>query len=167
MPLSEPDRRRITAFREEFERATAGDARFSGFERKDRDDDSWLATHFEVAPRIWLELLVRPFVPAVRAGIVTDDRWRNEELEEKIEESGDTMEEFVEMGFEEAGLEWLEPQVQHRREHGTHFVFATALELKSLAQLDEPAVRDRVRRMFDGYYAAFRVAIEKARVAET
>ncbi len=166
MPLSDSDRRRITAFREEFERAAAGDARFSGFERKDRDDDSWLATHFEVAPRIWLELLIRPFVPEVRAGIVTDDRWRNEELEEKIEESGDTMEEFVEMGFEEAGLDWIDPPVQHRREHGTHFVFATAIELSALSQLDEPPTRERLQKMFNGYYAAFRGAIEKARVAE-
>lgn len=167
MPLSNVDQACVERFRDEVERRCAADARFGPARRHDRADGSWLASHFDVAPRLWLELLVRPAVPQVRAGIVTDDRWRNEELEEKIEESGDTMEEFIELGFDEAGLDWVEPPVQHRREDGVHFVFATALELKTLAQLDDAGVRERVWKMFEGYYAAFRAAIEKARVAQS
>lgn len=162
MRLNSEQRGTVEAFRRAFEARLAGDARFAAAERDDRDDESLLASRFRVADRLWLELAVRPFVPQVRVGIVTDDRWKNEDLEDKIEESGDTMSEFVELGFEEAGLEWREPPVEHFREQGRFFVFATAIELRELSELALPGLMDRVSRMFEGYYQAFRPAIEKA-----
>jgi len=162
MPLSPEDRQLVTRFRDRFEAGLAGDARFGPARREDREDESTLTSRFTVAPGLWLEMVVRPFLPQVRVGIVTDDRWRNEDLEDKIEESGDTMSEFVELGFEEAGLEWPEPPVEHYRDQGRYFCFSTALDLKRLSDLDDPAVLDRVRRMLEGYYCAFRSAIAKA-----
>ncbi len=162
MQLSAADDQRLQKFRDAFEARFAGDARFRRVLRQDREDRSTLLSHFEVADQLWMELMIRPFVPQLRAGVVTTDRWRNEDLEERIEESGDTMEEFVEMGFEEAGLEWIEPPVQHRREDGTRFCFATALDLSSPAELETPAVFDKIVRMFEGYYHAFRRSLERA-----
>lgn len=161
MPLSARDQQLVRDFRERFESRYRGDKRFRGVSRLDRDDGSTLATHFEVAPRLWLELTIRPGIPQLRTGILTDDRWKNEDLEDKIEETGDTMNEFVELGFQEAGLEWLNPPVEHYRDQGKYFCFATAIELPSLAALEEPAVLDKACRMFEGYFEAFREAIEK------
>ena len=161
MPLSGPERSSVETFRLRCERQLAGRGRIGQPARDDRPDESVLATRFPLADRIWLELTVRPFVPQVRAGIVTDDRWKNEELEERIEESGDTMSEFVEMGFEEAGLEWIGPPVEHYRDQGRYFCFATGLELRSLADLAEEATFDRLARMLDGYYRAFLPGIER------
>lgn len=167
MPLSEGDRERIRRFREQFEARYSADPRFGPPLRDDRADESTLASRFPVAPRLWVEMCVRPFIPQLRAGIVTDDRWLSEDLEQTIEDSGDTMSEFVELGFEEAGLTWSGPPVEHYRDQGRYFYFATGLELKSLADLDDPAVQDRIRRMFEGYYLAFRPAILRATRAGT
>src|SRR5262245_10751574 len=161
MPLSPADRERIERFRAGFEARRSADRRFGAAVRDDRTDESYLASRFAVGERVWLELAVRPFIPHLRLGIVTDDRWMSEELEQVIEDSGDTMSEFVELGFEEAGLDWPNPTVEHYRDQGKFFYFATALDLDSLTQLDDPKVQDRAARMFEGYFQAFRPALEK------
>lgn len=164
MSLQDADRERIAAFRDAFERRYAQDERFSRVVREDRPDESYLTSRFAVAEHVWLEMTIRPFVPQVRAGIVTDDRWRNEDIEERIEETGDTMSEFVELGFDEAGLEWRDPPVEHFREAGKYFCFVTPFEISSPAELDGPA-GDRLTKVFEGYYEAFRAAIEKMKIA--
>lgn len=166
MTLVDSDRRLIAEFRDAFERRCRSERRYSDVERDDRSDGAMLSTRVRVADRLWLDVSVRPFVPQVRVGIVTDDRWRNEDLEDKIEESGDTMSEFIEMGFEEAGLEWIAPPVEHFREQGRYFCFTTPVELPGLGALCEAAVQEKLWRMFEGYYAAFRPAIVKAAASE-
>ncbi|MGE0482093.1 MAG: hypothetical protein AB7Q17_16650 [Phycisphaerae bacterium] len=161
MPLDERQRGWIRDFRDAFEARWRDDARFTSVERHDRTDESTLASRVAVAPHIWLELAIRPFLPQLRAGILTDDRWKSEDLEQAIEDSGDEMSEFIEMGFEEAGLTWREPAVEHYRDQGKYFYFATPLELPDLAALADPAVRDRIGLMFEGYYRAFAPAIRK------
>ncbi|MBK8914178.1 MAG: hypothetical protein IPM64_06175 [Phycisphaerales bacterium] len=161
MPLDAAARASINRFRDRFEQALRGDDRFGPPERVDRDDESTLQTRFAVGERLWLELALRPFLPQVRVGIMTDDRWRSEDLEDAIESSGDEMDEFVEMGFEEAGLTWKEPPVEHYRDQGKFFYFATPLDLSKLTELDSEAVFDRTRRMFEGYFEAFRATIRK------
>lgn len=128
-----------------------------------REDGTAISLRFEVAERVWLDLTLRPDVPQVRAGIMTDDRWVSEDLEQAIEDSGDTMSEFVELGFEEAELEWLEPPVEHYREQGQYFFFSTGFEPPSTAALIEPDVMVKAERMLRGYYLAFRPAIGKLR----
>jgi hypothetical protein len=98
---------------------------------------------------------VRPFLPQARVGIVTDDRWTSEQLQHKIEDSGDSMSEFVELGFETAGLEWPEPPVEHYREQAAYFYFATPLDLSELTDVSDEAVRRKVLQMLEGYYHAF------------
>lgn len=166
MPLGATDQARVRRFRESFERKYTGDARFGPPVREDRGDETYLMSRFPIGEKLWLEMCVRPFIPQLRAGVMTDDRWTSEDLETVIEDSGDTMSEFVEMGFEEAGLTWKNPVVEHYRDQGKYFYFATALDLARLEQIDDPDVSDKLCRMFEGYYEAFRPAIEKAARAE-
>jgi len=157
LPLTQTQLDHVSTFRDRLEADYHADERFSAATRHDRSDGSLLATRFTTAenPRVWLEVAVRPQIPQVRVGILTDDRWKSEDFEEKIEESGDTMREFVEMGFEEAGLEWLEPPVEHFREEMKYFYFSTALDLKETAELTQAATAKKVRQMLDGYFHAF------------
>lgn len=166
MPLDPHQREHIRLFRDRFRNRFAADPRFGEITLDDRPDDSTLAMRFAVGEKLWLEMAIRPFIPQVRAGIMTEDRWISEDLETAIEESGDTMSEFVEMGFDEAGLTWKNPIVEHYMErpgeNQKRFYFATALELPSLDDLGQPATFDKVRGMLEGYYESFRSAIEKA-----
>ena len=155
MILSGVQNDQISSFRAGIEDGLKGDSRFTGCSRYDRPDGSTLATRWESAanPHVWFEIAVRPLIPQVRVGILTDDRWKSEDLETKIEESGDTMSEFVELGFDEAGLEWKDPIVEHFREEMKYFYFATALNLSKLEELAGQA--GKVRQMLDGYFHAF------------
>jgi hypothetical protein len=157
MVINPPQAQAVEKFRYALEGELKADARFASFHRHDRPDGSTLATRWTSAanPQVWFEIAVRPLIPQVRVGILTDDRWKSEDLEGKIEESGDSMSEFVEMGFHEAGLEWLEPTVEHYREEMKFFYFATAFELKDIAELASADVRKKAEQMLDGYHHAF------------
>lgn len=159
MPLTELDRDFINHFRTYIEDALAQDDRYGKPQRHDREDGSILATRFEVGPNFWLEVSVRPFIPQLRIGILTDDRWKSEELEDLIESSGDSMVEFVELGFDEAGLDWKDPPVEHFRDGGKYFYFATPLELSELGELHADEPRAKALRMLEGYLIAFGPAV--------
>lgn len=155
--MSSTHRQAIEEFRDWLEHSLRGDPRFADVTRDDRADGSTLATRWTTAAdaRVMIEVAVRPLIPQVRVAIVTDDRWKSEDFEEKIQESGDTMSEFVELGFEECGLAWSEPPVEHYREQTKYFYFATPLELGAVDELSRDAVRRKIRAMIDGYYRAF------------
>jgi hypothetical protein len=155
MALDEQNRVTVEAFREYIKDAVAGDERYGDAERDDREDESTLATRFRAGGSCWLEVAVRPFVPQVRVGLLTDDRWASEEIEQGIQDSGETMEEFVGLGFAEAGLDWDEPPVEHYREGGKYFYFATPLVVDELSDLDRDEQRNKVLRMLEGYLIAF------------
>jgi len=155
MALDERNRETVEAFREYIEDAVAGDERYGDAERDDREDDSTLASRFRAGGSCSLEVAVRPLVPQIRVGLLTDDRWKSEEIEQGIQDSGDTMEEFVGLGFAEAGLDWNEPPVEHYREGGKYFYFATPMEVDELPDLDRDELRNKVLRMLEGYLVAF------------
>ncbi len=155
MPLNDEQREQIAAFRTYIADAVANDDRYGEAVRCDRDDESTLAMWFEAGPSCWFEVALRPSIPQVRVGFLTDDRWRSEEVEQAIQDSGDTMEEFVEVGFDEAGLPWENPPVEHYRESGKYFYFATPLALDDLEDLDQESLRNKVLRMLEGYLIAF------------
>ncbi|MBI1827418.1 MAG: hypothetical protein HY287_08970 [Planctomycetes bacterium] len=159
MPLSEQDRSRIESFRNFIEESTARDDRYGTASRVDREDGSTLATRFQGSKSCWLEVAIRPLIPQIRVGFLTNDRWKSEECEQTIEDSGDTMNEFVGSAFEDAGLEWPEPPVEHYREGGEFFYFATPLKLDELADLGTQEVRDKAVLMLEGYLIAFGPAI--------
>lgn len=157
MPITQTQRDHAESFLLTLAESLQGDSRFSGVHRHDRSDGSTLASRWQSAenPRVWFEIAVRPLIPQVRVGVLTDDRWKSEDFEEKIEESGDTMSEFVEMGFEEAGLAWPDPVVEHYREDAKFFYFATAFEPAAISELTTEVVQMKARKMLDGYHHAF------------
>lgn len=155
MPLTEQQGRIVEDFRQWIGSALADQVRFKSIRRDDREDDSTLAMRWMHQETVWFEIAVRPFLPQVRVGIVTTDRWKSEELEQMIEDSGDTMQEYVEAGFDAVDLEWSDPPVEHYRDRGRYFYFATPLDLQDLEQLADDRIRDRIRLMFEGYYRAF------------
>ena len=156
MVLSETDLSIVQAFRDWLDLQIASQEQFSAVSRVDREDQSTLATRWQASPSIWFEIAIRPAIPQVRVGILTDDRWVSEEFEQGIEDSGDTMCEFVEEGFHDAGLDWPEPPVEHFRDQGKYFYFSTALDFAALDQLKNDAdLRNKIVRMFEGYHAAF------------
>jgi hypothetical protein len=150
----------IQSFRQQVNLQIQSDTDWGAAETNDRPDGSTLATRFRVAEKLWIECALRPNIPQIRAGIVTTDRWLSEELEETIEGSGDSMSEFIELGFDEAGLDWEEPIVEHYREHGTDFYFATSFDLADITELGQAEVVDKTVRMLRGYFEAFKPAIE-------
>ncbi len=161
MPVDATARDQVESFRSALEATLSADERFEGPARVDREDGSTLATRFGLAPQLWLEVAVRPLIPQVRIGVLTDDRWCSEDLEQAIEDSGDTMSEFVEAGFDEVDLDWPEPPVEHYRDQGKYFYFATPLELSQMDELSQPEFRARIERACLGYYTAFETVIAK------
>ncbi len=159
MPLTQEDKDRIESFRALIEDTVTTDDRYGPLSRHDRSDESTLASRFHSGPSCWFEVSVRPLIPQVRVAFLTEDRWKNEECETAIEESGDSMEEFVGMGMEEAGLDWPEPSVEHYREEGKYFFFATPLALEELRDLDQDEIRNKTLRMLEGYLISFGPAI--------
>ena len=69
------------------------------------------------------------------------------------------MEEFVGVGMNEAGLDWDEPPVEHYRDGGEFFYFATPLAIEELPDLERDQVRNKVVRMLEGYLIAFGPAL--------
>ena len=166
MPLTDEQRDQIAAFRTYIADTVGTDDRYGEATRCDREDESTLGMRFDVGASCWFEVSIRPSIPQIRVGFLTDDRWRSEEVEQAIQDSGDTMEEFVEIGFDEAGLNWEEPPVEHYRDSGKYFYFATPLPLEDLDDLEQEAVRNKVIRMLEGYLIAFGPALEAEEDAE-
>ena len=155
MALIDQQNATIEPFRTWLESAVEASTRFGEPVRVDREDGATLATRWPAGRDLFYEVALRPRLPQVRVGVLTDDRFKSEDFEQLIEDSGDTMQEFVELGFETAGLEWTEPPVEHYREQQRYFYFATPLDLQSLDQLADDQVREKVRLMLEGYYLAF------------
>ena len=160
MSLTEDDRANIEAFRSFIEDSVGMDERYGESSRVDRNDESTLATRFEAATGCWFEFALRPTVPQIRVGFLTNDRWKSEEIEQAIQDSGDTMGEFVGVGMKEAGLDWDEPPIEHYREAGEFFYFATPLPIDELQDLERDETRNKVLRMLEGYLIAFGPALE-------
>lgn len=155
MVLTEAQIQTIAQFRTWVDERLAADAAFGPPVHSDRPDLSTLTTRYRLGRKLHLEVTIRPLLPQVRVGIVTDDRWRSEELEDGVESSGDSMEEFLEVAFAEAGLDWEEPPVEHYRHEGTWYSYITPVDLKSLDELSAPELREKVGRMIAGYVASY------------
>ncbi len=159
MAFSEEDHELIEAFRTYIEDSVENDDRYGACNRLDRNDASTLAMRFEVTPTCWFEVALRPVIPQIRVAFLTNDRWLSEELEQAIQDSGDSMEKFVGVGMNEAGLDWDEPPVEHYHDGGEFFYFATPLSIDELPDLERDQVRNKVLRMLEGYLIAFGPAL--------
>jgi hypothetical protein len=155
MCLDERHRDLVHAFREQIERQLADEPGFGPVSRHDIPDRPRLITRWLADKRVWYELAVRPTLPQVRVGMLTDARWRRQDFERMVADSGDTLRELIEAAFAAAGITWHEPPVEHYREHERLFYFATPVDLESLDDLAAEALPDRICRMLKGYHLAF------------
>ena len=158
MALSENDRAVVEAFRTFMEDSVGADERYGTGSRHDKPDGSQIATRFHAGGSCWFELAVTPAKPEVRVGFVTDDLVTNDGMMELIADAGQTMSEFVGVGFQDAGLDWPDPPVNHA-EQGGSYSFTTPLEIEDLSDLDSDEIRDRVTRMIEGYLISFGPAL--------
>ena len=125
MALEDRDWASIRAFREYIIDALAIDERYGSATRYDAPDESMLITKFEAGPSCWFIMAIRPADFRVRVGFLTDDPAIYQELLDWIEETGESIEAIVGVGFTEAGLEWSDPPVETGCEGGGCTCFNT------------------------------------------
>ena len=65
----------------------------------------------------------------------------------------------VEPEITAADIDWDEPPVEHYRDGGEFFYFATPLVIEELPDLERDQVRNKVVRMLEGYLIAFGPAL--------
>ncbi|MBI2192751.1 MAG: hypothetical protein HYU36_12280 [Planctomycetes bacterium] len=109
--------------------------------------------------RTWLEVSVFPSRNQVRLGLAMESRARNEQAEQLIEDSRETLDEFLELGLADAGHEDDVYRMEHFHEAGI-FYFATHLALSGIEDLKGPEIRERVTHLLEGYAMAFGDIIE-------
>lgn len=156
MALATEELNRIDAFRDYIEDTVATDDRYGSPVRE--DSDSSFASRFHEGTSCWFEVAVLPAAKQVRVGFFTTDAAINTDCEQVIAESGETSTRFVGLAFEEAGLEWETPAVEHGKQGNASF-FATPLTIDDALELDSDEIRDKTIRMLEGYLIAFGPAI--------
>lgn len=118
------------------------------------DPPDSLAMRLYTDNRTWLEAAVLPKLSRLRVGLASDSRTRNEEAEQLIQDSKETMDEFLELGLADAGYEEEAHHVDHFHESGV-FYFVTHLDLKSIESLADPGVSVKAMHLVEGYALAF------------
>lgn len=156
MALTTDDQNRIEAFREYITDTVATDDRYGPGVRA--DSDKVLAIRFHEGTTCWFEVALLPAAKTLRVGFFTLDPAINAECEQVIAESGETQSRFVGQAFEEAGLDWPTPEVEHGRE-GEASYYATPVPFDDWIDLDSDDLRDKAFRMLEGYLIAFGPAL--------
>lgn len=156
MDFSVEDTNRIESFRQYIEDTVSTDDRYGSPVRN--DSDSVLATRFYEGPSCWFEVALLPLVKQIRVGFFTTDPEISTDCEQVITESGETTVRFVGQAFEDAGLEWSSPSVEHGKEAAASY-YATSLSFDDMIDLDSDDLRDKVIRMLEGYLLAFGPAL--------
>ena len=151
MPITEAQVKQVADFRAWVEQRLDREGRFGAPCWADREDGSTLTTRWPIGETLYLEVTLRPMLPQVRVGIVTDDRWKSEEIEQAIQDSGDSMVEFLEVALSEVGLDWEDPPVEHYRHEGVWYSFMTPIDLTSLDELHDDATHNKIMLLIDGY----------------
>lgn len=111
--------------------------------------------------RTWLEVNFLVSEPKLRIGLATDSRTRNEEGEQLIEDSKDTLDEFLELGLADAGYEDDVYKMEHFHESGI-FYFATHLDSENIeAFAEEDGIRQKAMQLVEGYALAFEEMLDE------
>ncbi|HRX84782.1 MAG TPA: hypothetical protein P5572_07170 [Phycisphaerae bacterium] len=155
MAITQEQTKQVEEFRAWVEQQLDGDDRFGTSDTFDREDGSTLTTRWTLSDDLMLEVTVRPLIPQVRVGVVTEDRWKSEEIEQAIEDSGDNMSEYLEVALAEVELDWVDPPVEHYRDQGRWYSFVTPIDLTRLAELSDAAVQKKVLQLIDGYVNSY------------
>jgi len=155
MALREREKRFIERFRSAIESYALGELFGGSAARMDREDGSWLSSRFPAEPHLWYVLTIQPFLEQFQIGLVTDDPDRSKDFERMIADTGLTCAEFVQLGFEAAGLRWQDPPVQHFRDHRNEFFYWTPVDVACLDVLEDHGTVRKAEQMLRGYYLVF------------
>src|ERR1051326_9115825 len=126
------------------------------------EDERFAGTHgvagdaagmrLEAAETSHYEILVRPLERTVRVGFLTADRALNEAIEQGILDSGDSLDELMEIEMDDLGEDAA--AMEHFFER-PHFCYVTTLTLPDLAELGSGELRQRVAHLIDASHALF------------
>lgn len=155
MALNEQEKCLIQRFRSAVESYAVRELFGGSPVRIDREDAALLSSRFPTEPHLWYVLTIQPCLRQFHIGIVTDDADRSKDFERMMADTGLTYPEFVQLGFEAAGLAWRDPPVQHFRDHRNEFFFSTPVGVTSIDVLDDERTVQKAEQMLRGYHLAF------------
>jgi len=151
----------VDAFLDFLDGEFSGDERYGPAERYERKDESARALRFALGPNCWIEAAVRPDVPEVRVGFVTDERSIFDEIVNLLADAEETPSENLERALTDSGLPWEDPVVEQETIDERVHRFSTPLKLEALDDLDLVfmKVRGKIPKMIEAYLIAFGSAI--------
>jgi hypothetical protein len=65
------------------------------------------------------------------------------------------MSEYLEIALAEAGLDWVDPPVEHYRDQGRWYSFVTPIDLQRPSDLADAALRTKVTQLIEGYISSY------------
>jgi len=144
-------------FQRWLEETYSGDERFGAVHRlQGRGVDA--GARLEAGEGSWYEVAVRLAPRDVRVGFLTSDRALNESIEQGILDSGDSLDELLEVELDDLG----EPPapMEHFFERPA-FCYTTALPLSGPDALDTPDLRRRIAHIIDACHTLFQEYVEE------
>jgi hypothetical protein len=147
---------RAEQFQGWLEQTYAGDERFAGLHRAGGPGvDAGL--RLEAGEGSHYEILVRLSRQEVRVGFLTTDRALNESIEQSILDSGDTLDELMEVELDDLGEAPV--SMEHYFERPA-FCYVASLPLTGPEALDSPELRRRIEHSIDACRALFQEYLE-------
>jgi hypothetical protein len=142
-------------FQEWLEETYKGDERFAGVHGA---SGAGAGIRLEAAAGSHYEVAVRPAERSVRVGFLTTDRAVNEAIEQGILDSGDTLDDLMEVELDDLGE--APAPMEHFFERPT-FCYTTALPLAAPEELGSSELRRRVAHLIDACYALFQEYLDE------
>jgi hypothetical protein len=143
-------------FQRWLEETYAADERFAGLHRA-AGPDLDAGVRLEAGEGSYYEILVRPGREGVRVGFLTTDRALNEVIEQGILDSGDSLDELMEVELDDLGEAPV--TMEHYFERPA-FCYVTSLPLPGPEALNSPELRQRIAHLVDACCALFQEYLE-------
>ena len=149
--MSEPNTEQFQRWLEE---TYGGDERFGGVHRATEAD---AGVRLEAGTGSYYEVSARLSERVVRVGFLTTDRAVNEAIEQGILDSGDELDDLMEVELDDLGEE--PARMVHFFERPA-FCYTTSLQIAGLAALSDPGVHRRIGHLIDACHTLFQEYLE-------
>jgi hypothetical protein len=145
----------LQQFQQWLEETYNGDERFAGIHRATGAD---AGARLEAGENSYYEVAVQLATRDIRVGFLTADRALNEAIEQGILDSGDSLDELIEVELDDLGEEPV--PMQHFFERPA-FCYTTSLLLSGPEPLASPELRRQLGHIIDACYAVFHEFLEE------
>jgi hypothetical protein len=142
----------IESFRQWLAEEVARAFELGAEQRLDRADSWRLCSQWQAEKHLWLAVLIHPTFPQVKIGLMTDDSCHDRDLADMVEASGMTLQELVVANLKRANIDWSDPPVEHYCEKRSWYFWTTPIELTTIEQLEDSAIRERVFSLAKAYH---------------